>query len=272
MTLHWNDPAARQRWRSLVATPRLLVALDFDGTVSELGDVPMAVRAVPRAAEAISRLSARDDTVVAFVSGRTLTDLREIAEHVDASPVWLAGSHGAEFWEPGVLVVADEATAAVGVERTDELTERDRLIAEAEAAVVDLPGVWIEPKRYGFATHTRLATRADAERAQRATDQLVAAQAPGWRRRAGHDVREYAFRHEGKDTAIARLRERIGATAVIFAGDDVTDEDALRSLNAGDLGVRVGEGETTAALRADDPHDLAAFLDALASERDPRRE
>jgi trehalose 6-phosphate phosphatase len=47
---------------------------------------------------------------------------------------------------------------------------------------------------------------------------------------------------------------------VLFAGDDVTDEDALRSLGPQDLGVRVGGGETTASLRVD---DIAAFVAVL---------
>ncbi len=47
---------------------------------------------------------------------------------------------------------------------------------------------------------------------------------------------------------------------MLFAGDDVTDEDALRSLGAGDLGVRIGGGETAATLRVD---DIAAFVTVL---------
>ena len=103
-----------------------------------------------------------------------------------------------------------------------------RLRAHAEAATAHLDGVWIEPKTFGFGVHTRRAGAAAAAEANRLVDAIVAAEAPHWRRRTGHNIVEYAFRHEGKDSAIAELRERIGATAVLFAGDDVTDEDALR--------------------------------------------
>ena len=84
----------------------------------------------------------------------------------------------------------------------------------------------------------------DAQTARDAADRLVAERAPHWRRRTGHNIVEYSFRHEGKDSALAALRERTGATAVLFAGDDVTDEDALASLGPDDLAIRVGEGET----------------------------
>jgi trehalose 6-phosphate phosphatase len=120
--------------------------------------------------------------------------------------------------------------------------------------------VWIEPKEYGLGVHTRTADAETARAARDLVDELVGAQAPAWRRRTGHDILEFAFRHEGKDSAVARLRERVGATAVLFAGDDVTDEDALRSLGPQDLGVRVGGGESAASLRVD---DIAAFVTVL---------
>ena len=77
-----------------------------------------------------------------------------------------------------------------------------------------LEGVWIEPKTFGFGVHTRRADPADAEVADRAVDAIVQAEAPHWRRRTGHNIVEYAFRHEGKDSAIAELRERTDAAAV----------------------------------------------------------
>ena len=91
--------------------------------------------------------------------------------------------------------------------------------------------------------------------------------APSWRRRDGKHVLEFAWRHEGKDVAVAELRRVTQADAVVFAGDDVTDEDALRALEEGDLGIRVGPGETAASLRVADPGELAAVLTRLAALR-----
>ncbi|MEL5989832.1 trehalose-phosphatase [Microbacterium phosphatis] len=248
--------------RALAATDTLLVALDFDGTLSYLSDQPMSVRAVPEAAEAVRRLAALPRTTVAFVSGRQLSDLRAIGEHDDDSAVWLAGSHGAEHWRPaGVPGPApsegDPADASVA----------ERLLADAERAVEGIEGAWIEHKAYGLAVHTRLADEAGAREAQDRVDALVSEQAPGWRRRTGKDLIEYAWRHEGKDTAVAALQAETGATAVLFAGDDVTDEDALRSLGDDDLGVRVGPGETAARVRVADPLELAELLTELAVAR-----
>ncbi|GAB3602173.1 trehalose-phosphatase [Microbacterium aureliae] len=249
----------------LAAADRLLVALDFDGTLSPLEDEPMDARMLPAAREAVEALTAVDGTVVALVSGRSLHDLREIAEHDDDSPVHLAGSHGAEVWVPGEgpLTVDDDPA---------DVAQRDRLRSHAEAATADMAGIWIEPKSFGFGVHTRRADAGTAQAAYDAVDRIVSAEAPHWRRRTGHNIVEYAFRHEGKDGAVAQLRDLVGADAVLFAGDDVTDEDALRSLGDGDVGVHVGDRETAASVIVADIPAFADLLMTLARERARRRE
>jgi len=247
---------------TLAATPRLLVALDVDGTLAPLLDRPMDVRMTPAARAAVLRLAGLAQTTVALVSGRTLHDLRIIAEHGDDSPLLLSGSHGAEFWIPGEGEVDRSDDAA-------ELALRDSLQKRAKALVEPFEGAWIEPKTFGLAVHTRMAARADADAADSAVDDLLGSEAPGWRRRAGHDIVEYSFRTEGKDSAVQALRDRIGATAVLFAGDDVTDEDALGSLGPDDLGVLVGDRPTSASVRVPDIAAMAALLSRLADLRAP---
>ncbi|WDG16813.1 trehalose-phosphatase [Microbacterium sp. Clip185] len=246
---------------SLARTPRLLVALDFDGTLSPLVDEPMSARMIPEARQALDALVALPDTDVALVSGRTLADLRVISEHSDDSLFHLAGSHGAETWHPGTQAEDDDAA-----DRADRVL-LDELVAEAQRIVAGIDGAWVEPKAFGLGLHTRLAQPDAAEQAQREIDALMQERAPRWRRRTGRDILEFAFRHEGKDQAVAALRERLGATAVLFAGDDVTDEDALRSLGDGDLGVHVGGGDSAASVSVEDPAALAALLTRLAQLR-----
>jgi trehalose 6-phosphate phosphatase len=257
--------AIRSAVARLAATDLLLVALDFDGTLVPLADDPMSVRMLPAARDAVSAVLDAPDTVTAFVSGRSLVDLRIIAEHDDASRVLLAGSHGAEFWIPEEGLISHE-------DDPDHARVRDALRARVERVVAPLRGVWIEPKTFGFAVHTRLADDAATSEAHRLVDAIVEADAPHWRRRTGHSIVEFAFRHEGKDSAVRELRDRVGATAVLFAGDDVTDEDAMRSLGADDLGVRVGDGETAAAVRVADIGALAELLMLLAAERGGARD
>lgn len=250
----------------LALTPRLLVALDFDGTLSPLVDEPMAARMAPEAAAAVQALVSAPDTRVALVSGRTLDDLRVIAEHDDASTITLAGSHGAQWWHPAGAATGGE-TSVDDDDHAAERAARDDLQAEAETIAGTVEGAWIEPKDFGFAVHTRRAATDEAHTVHDRIAELMAARAPHWRRRSGHSLTEYAFRAEGKDSAVAALRERTGATGVLFAGDDVTDEDALRSLLPGDVGIRVGDGDTAATMRVRDIAELAEVLLALAHRR-----
>lgn len=263
MTRLWSPDAAEPSLRTLAATPRLLVALDFDGTASPLVDDPMAARALPEVREQVERLAALPDTTVAYVSGRSMHDLRVIAEHDDDSPIVLAGSHGAQYWYPGQ---GEEQPADAASELRAELGDLVRTLLDGHA------GANFEPKALGFGVHTRLAAPEVEEAVFAAVDELMAQRAPHWRRRQGHNILEFSSTATGKDAAIGILRERFDATGVLFAGDDVTDEDAMRVLGAGDLGVRVGAGETAATLRVESPQQIALLLDALATERAAGRE
>lgn len=70
-----------------------------------------------------------------------------------------------------------------------------------------------------------------------------------------------------KGQGIELLREVTGATAVVFAGDDVTDEDAIGALKPQDLGIRIGPGASRAAHRVDSPEDFTRVLEALSELR-----
>jgi trehalose 6-phosphate phosphatase len=245
----------------IASTAHLLVALDFDGTVSPLVDEPMSARMLPAARAALDALAALPDTTVALVSGRTLTDLKIISEYEPSSALLLAGSHGAELWDP------ETDAGALANDDTDDERVRDELIAAAESAVAGLEGAWIERKAFGLGLHTRTASAEDTAVAVERVSALLAERAPQWRRRDGRDILEFAFRHEGKDSAVAALRSRVGATAVLFAGDDVTDEDAIASLGPDDLGVRVGGGASAARVRAVDAAEFAELLAVLAERR-----
>lgn len=260
MTRDWDPANPDAALLTLARTARLVVALDFDGTISELVAEPMSARAVPEAAAALGALAVLPETIVAFVSGRSLGDLRVISEHDDSSPIVLAGSHGAQYWYPG----EGERGPVETVEQRERREEVGRIV---RSILAEHPDVEFEPKTFGVGIHGRRATL-DAERAAfAAVDAALAAHTDGWRRREGDRILEYASRSEGKDAAIQTLRARYQPTAILFAGDDVTDEDAMRVLGPTDLGIRVGAGESAAALRVQGPQQVAEVLGVIGRER-----
>ena len=258
MTRDWTPGALDPALAAIARTPRLLVALDFDGTVSPHVADPMAARALPAAVAAVDRLAALPHTFVAYASGRSLHDLREITEHEDGSPILLAGSHGAQFWFPDTGEETDLSS---------EPADQAEVVSELRALIADLDGVVHEPKTFGFGVHTRTAAPGQEEIAFLRVEKWASERIPSWRRRTGHHLREFSWRAEGKDAALDRLRRHVQATGVLFAGDDVTDEDGMRTLGAADLGVRIGAGETAAGLRVADPASFAGLLEALADAR-----
>ena len=93
--------------RELARVRRLLVAVDFDGTLAPEVDSPEQARALPEARDAVLRLIALPGTRVAVISGRSLTSLMQVADLPDS--VLLVGSHGIEIRldEPGDRVSLD---------------------------------------------------------------------------------------------------------------------------------------------------------------------
>ena len=236
----------------LAAAPRLLVALDFDGVLAPIVDVPSQARPLPGSARALAALATLPGTTVALVSGRGLADLAAVSGF--GAPVRLVGSHGGEF-DDGGAVLDDEQRA-----RLESLT------AELATLVDGAPGVALEHKPAGVAVHVR---NAGPDVAARVLDAVRAGPA----RHAGVDatpgkaVLDLAVLQVNKGLAIDVLRERTGADAVLFAGDDVTDETGFAVLRDGDVGVKVGDGETAAAHRVPDPPAVAELLEQLVALR-----
>jgi trehalose 6-phosphate phosphatase len=241
---------------AIARTDRLLIALDFDGTVSAIVDRPEAARVLPEAVGAIAKLEALPRTWVAYVSGRPLDSLARVTQ---ADPdALLIGSHGVE-------VRLDGGTVELSL--NDD--ERHRL-AELDVALTTLvdanPGAMLEHKPAGLGVHTRLMDQ-DRVPALHAAARSAANQIGGFLERGGKDILEFAVRDATKGDGVDLLRSRVGATAVLYAGDDVTDEDAFARMRNGDIGVKVGDGETAAGFRVADPKAVAVMLGLLAGAR-----
>lgn len=130
-----------------------------------------------------------------------------------------------------------------------------------------MPGAWIEDKPAGFAVHLRLVEGERASLLDCAVRAVLDAE-PGLTVRAGKNVVELAVRDATKGDGLRALRQWFGADAVLFAGDDVTDEDGFAVLEPGDLGIKVGAAPTIAPHRIADPAALAEVLRRLIIARE----
>jgi trehalose 6-phosphate phosphatase len=224
--------------------------LDFDGTLAPLAlrpqDVSVGLWVVPT----LQSLRRRLEGALAIVSGRPL-------DGIDA------------FLHPLVLAAA----GCHGVERRDVNGRIERHESEPPASVVsraqrlaaEHSGLLLESKPSGLALHYRLSPELATLCRQQLAQAL--AEAPGaalkWELQGGHCVCELKQRSVSKGSAVrAYLAEAPFAGRLpVFVGDDVTDEDGIRAVQAaGGFGIRVGPGASEARFRLADTDAVAAWL------------
>ena len=247
--------------REIARVPRLLVALDFDGTLAPEVDDPEQARALPEARAAVLALLELTGTRVALISGRSLASLEAVSDLPDST--LLVGSHGVEIRldHPGDPVSLD----------TTELHQVD-VLNEVLGEVADsFDQVWLESKPAGFALHTRLASDHNSRVAHLVAMSEATAEIDNLKVRKGKDVVEFSVRSATKGEALEHLRTYTNPNAVFYAGDDVTDEDAFAALGPDDFGLKSGRGETLAAHRVAGPKQVAQVLALLAEYRDGTR-
>lgn len=232
---------------------RLLVALDFDGTLSPIVDVPSAARPVPGVLELLGELSTAPGTEVVLVSGRSRRDLAAVSGA--GGVAMLIGSHGQEI---GADLALTEDEAALLGEVQARVTE----------AVRGIPGVRVEDKPAGLAVHARGCAQADGEHALELIRGLADEMA-GTFCLEGKLVIEMSTRPLDKGSALQSLIDSDPQRRVLFAGDDITDESAMAVLRADDLAIRVGPGASMAPHRVPDPQAMREVLRTLAAIRAP---
>lgn len=237
----------------LACTPSLLVASDYDGTLAPIVDDPSHASPDREALVAIAALAALPQTHVALISGRALHDLATLTGA--PTGVHLVGSHGSEF-DPDFA----GALSAAQTELRDRLLQDLQRIARAEN------GLLVETKPASVALHYRNASEKSGNAALDAVLSGPAALS-GVHTRHGKKVVELAVIETNKGLALQRIRRRVGATATLFVGDDLTDEDAFATLAGPDVGVKVGPGDTLAPFRIGDTHDVSRLLARLVERR-----
>jgi trehalose 6-phosphate phosphatase len=245
------SPELREALEGLRGGGRLLVALDFDGTISPIVAVPSAARPHPGALEAMARLAHAPATDLVLISGRARKDLATVSGATGIA--LLVGSHGQELGAD--LVLSDEEAQRV----TDVRVRTARRVA-------GIPGLRLEDKPAGLAIHVRGCTDADADSALTLVRGL-ADELEGTFCLEGKLVIELSTRPLDKGAALGVLIAADPGRRVLLAGDDITDESAMAVLRPQDISIRVGPGPSLARFRVQDPGGMVEVLAMLADLR-----
>jgi trehalose-phosphatase len=248
-----NLPHLFDAWEELV--PRLRrprqVALfsDFDGTLAPIRSHPGHAQ-IPAGTRRILAACAKQVGLVGFISGRTLEDIRR---RVGVPGAWYVGVHGYS-----ILSSRRRRFLRLKESQRQRIAEATRYLAKSLAKET---GIRVEAKEAAVAVHYRGAPAGSRHKASRVVHS-VAAESPGLRLLAGRKVWEIMPDEKVDKASAIRFilrRERI-RPALVFLGDDVTDESVFRWMRG--VTVLVGKRRPTAArywLRS--PEEVREFLE-----------
>jgi trehalose-phosphatase len=250
--------------RTMRERGNLMVMTDYDGTLTPIVAVPAAARLAPSVRTTLAGLATRPRVSVAVISGRSLPDVRE---RVEVAGAVYAGCHGLMIEGPGLAFVHPEAAAArpLMVELGTELSRE----------LDGLRGVEVEVKDFCVSVHYRRAYPSDLAEVFFQVERVRERHGPELVTQPGKKVIEL-LPHVSWDKGECALWLRDHwrrdpaprEPAIVFLGDDETDERAFEALRGKGITVRVGSGpRRSAALRwVQDVRDVHRFLASLDAE------
>jgi trehalose 6-phosphate phosphatase len=244
----------------------LVLMLDVDGTLAPIAARPEDAAVPPETRAVVAALASAPGVAVALVSGRGAADALRL---VGIDGLAAAGNHGFEL----VTAAGGSRPHPAAAPYAGALAGA---VADLRAALHGVEGALVEDKGLTISVHYRLVAEGERPRVEEAAH--AAARAHGLHAGDGKLIVELRPPVAiDKGTAVLALASELGGSApgasLLFAGDDVTDEDAFVSLRAHDpaaVTVHVGSRPDTAAeFRVPDAPAFADLLREIAAARAP---
>ncbi len=240
----------------LGAAARLLLGLDFDGTLAPLVSDPAEARMPEETQHVLEALAARPATTVAVISGRSLEDL---AARVTPKVV-LGGNHGLEMLENGHLWRHPQAAGSEALLHT--------ICYQLAIGIRGIAGARVEDKRLTASVHYRNVDSREVAALREITRTILAPRDCFFIRNGNKVIEILPAVAWNKGSAMLRVLKSIRSegesdVAVCYIGDDATDESVFHTLTDA-VTIRVCEECSTAArFRARDIVQVREFLDRI---------
>jgi trehalose-phosphatase len=240
----WGEVIARVR-----AARRVVLFLDFDGTLAPISARPEGAELVPATRRILRQLSHRKKFHIVILSGRRRAD---IMRRVRVKRARYLGLYGWERERGSDLPQEEQAL----LERVRSALQRELRHAR---------GIHLEEKAHTLAVHFRGADPATALRVQEMLRERLRSLAPALRIVKGNEVWEIVPPQvKDKVVAVRRVLRVLGRPGlVIYAGDTAADERAFAALRD-EITIHVGAlRRTQARYRLRDPSELRIMLARL---------
>lgn len=248
------------------AEDQVALLLDYDGTLAPLTE---ELSAMPKDNEInIKKLAQNEKIFLCIFSGRELSDIKN---HLKLPNVTYAGNHGLEVEYP--------SGKKFKIEMPEELLEKHKKLVEELKEKVVCSGAWVEDKKISV-----------SYRYKGVNDKLKAKlveTAKGIIQSHGFQLIETPYALEGKprvnwdkgEGAKMILEKQFDADwatklKIIYAGDDTTDEDAMKMLSGIGKTFRVSELptlKTYANFQIKTPEEVGYLLQWLQSNYEKKK-
>jgi trehalose 6-phosphate phosphatase len=225
--MEFSSAEGAQRYDDVVAVgARLLVALDFDGTLSPIVDNPAVAHIHDRAPELLVALADQVRTI-AVVTGRparqvlALGGLDEVGDEIAelGHELVVLGQYGNERWtSSGRRIISPKPPSGLA----SLISDLPRLLRQA--GVTD---AHIEEKGLAVGVHTRPCADPAAAYATLLPVLTEAAEAKGLRVEPGRLIIEIRAAGMDKGIALRSLVEQFDVEGIVFVGDDLGDLPAF---------------------------------------------
>ncbi len=240
------------------------VFLDYDGTLTPIVKNPEDAVLSDRMRKILKKLA--DFTYTAIVSGR---DLMTVKDFVQLDELVYAGSHGFDISMPdGTRMQNEEAKTALS-----DLNESEKKL---KSQLASIQGSQVERKKFAVAVHYRNVSSDKVPQLKEIVDNILK-DYDTLRKGEGKMVLELQPDidwHKGKAVfwLIDKLNLDQSDMFPFYLGDDITDEDAMLSLQELGAGILVGNhGQLTAARYGlKDVDQAGQFLEYLIKELEKR--
>ncbi len=231
--------ARREILERVRSAQKILIFLDYDGTLVPIRPTPELARLSPERKEVLSLLARLPKVKAGILTGRSLPNIRKA---VGLSTLFYAANYGLAIVTPKKSWVHPEAKKRARL--------LNKMLPALRKAAFRFRGVRIEDKTLTVAVHFR-----QYKGRPELLEERLAGVMEGWPGRfllkTGKKIFEvYPAVKWDKGKSLLKVEQMLGFSQKplkIFIGDDRADEEAFRQMGSKDISVAVGRREKTNA-------------------------